>query len=123
MRNYFVFYSMINLSGELEDPCHIIMIFVALSVLGLKSVYNKRIRNDHHADNYRSILLNRCSLIPKWTEQKLFKNCIKNVQEQPWRKKKETFPDNVRNIREQIQQASKEVTTTPDNKRRKNGWT
>ena len=44
----------------------------------------------------------------------MFKNSLEE-------KKKETFPDNVRNIREQIQQASKEVTTTPDNKRRKNG--
>ena len=59
--------------------------------------------------------MNRTEIIQK-LYQKRSRTALK-------KKKKETFPDNVRNTREQIQQASKEVTTTPDNKRRKKGWT
>ena len=51
----------------MEDQCHVIIIYVALIVLGLRNysmniqdltnLCNKRIRHDHHAENYRRSMI------------------------------------------------------------------
>ena len=51
----------------MEDQCHVIIIYVALIALGLRNysmniqdltnLYNKRIRYDHHAENYRRSMI------------------------------------------------------------------
>ena len=62
-----IFQFMITSFNEMEDQCHVIITYVALIALGLcnygmniqdlTNLYNKRIRYDYHAENYRRSMI------------------------------------------------------------------
>ena len=138
----------------MEDQCHVIIIYVALIARGLRNysmnmqdltnLYNKRIRYDHHAENYRrstiedetpyGLRINRkpgiqtvsVNFIEKWneilkgTDRKLVELLLMEsviVSKTIGEKLKETFPKNFKSIRNQIKQESKKVVTTLETRR------